>query len=38
MLIRTAAIAALFVVAACDPQIRVGDLDGRAITPSPDGA
>lgn len=32
MLIRTAALAALFVVAACDPQIRVGDLDGRNAT------
>ena len=29
MLIRLAAIAALLVVAACDPKIKVADLDGR---------
>ena len=29
MLIRIAAFAALFVVAACDPKVRIDDLDGR---------
>ena len=32
MLIRTVAFAALFVVAACDPKIKIGDLDGRNAT------
>lgn len=32
MLIRLAALAALFAVAACDPQIQIADLDGRNAT------